>query len=83
MTDKEEILVKRVGCLAQIIVQYIRKYPDLQSREVIASRIGMTSRTVSPVLKHLIDINVLHEEGCKFSLTNKFTIQPETEWKVQ
>lgn len=83
MTDKEEILVKRVGCIAQVVISIIRKYPEINSREIIASKVGMTRRTVAPIMQHLIDINVINEQGCKFTLKNRLTVQPETEWKLQ
>lgn len=83
MTDKKEILIKRVGCIAQVLISLIRKYPEINSREIIAFKVGMTRRTVAPVMQHLIDLNVLHEEGCKFSLKNKLTVQHEDNWNIQ
>lgn len=86
MTDKEEILVKRVGCLAQTLICLIRKYPHKNSRAVLAEKLGLSVKTVRNVANNMIELGVITEETTErqsLEWNKYFVVQPETEWKIQ
>jgi predicted transcriptional regulator len=86
MTDGEEILVSRVGCIAVALIALIRKYPEKNSRTWLASRINMNVKTVRVVATNLIELGVITEETVDrngLEWHKRFVVNPETEWKLQ
>lgn len=85
MTDREEILVNRVGCVAHAILSFIKSNPEINSRLFIAKRLNVDVKTIRKTAHVLIDMDVITEEtteriGNRWN--KKFSINNETEWRL-
>ena len=79
MTDKEKLIIKKLGYTSYVMYQYIKHHPTFQNKEM-QWELGFSKESTYRSFKKLKTCGIISIEGNCYNRV--FTINNELDWKI-
>jgi hypothetical protein len=79
MTDKEKLIIKKLGYTTYVMYQYIKFHPKFHNKDM-QWELGLSKESTYRSFNKLKKSNIIKVTGHNFQ--RRFTILPDNEWDV-